>query len=160
MAEILRWKLLDRALIDAVAGAAQVDAETVGRYDERVDRWWRRFNRGGLRAAAIEAGMPIIDAEFFDAETVAAVAQRVIAEAAAGGNCVIVGRGAQCVLQQREDVYHVFVYAPWWERVSRVRSRVQSVPDVGQLIRLTDEERASYIRTYYGAIGRTRISIR
>jgi hypothetical protein len=38
-AEALGWKLLDSALIWAVAREAQVDRETVMRYDERVDSW-------------------------------------------------------------------------------------------------------------------------
>ena len=150
VAEILGWNLLDRALIGAVARTAQVDAETVGRYDEHVDSWWRRFHRGGLRAAAIQAGVAIGDAEIFSPETVASVAQRVITEASEAGNCVIVGRGAQCVLQDREDVCHVLIYGPWRERVSRARDRVRSIPNVGEWIQSTDQERASYLRTYYG----------
>ncbi len=149
VAEMLRWNLLDGTLVAAVARAAEVDTETVAKYDEHVDPWWRRFHRGGLRAVAIEAGMPIADAEFFDSETVAGVAQRVIGRAAAAGNCVIVGRGAQCVLQDREDAYHVFLYAPWRARVARVRSRLKSCRDVGEAIRLTDQERAGYINAYY-----------
>ena len=48
VAERLGWNLLDRALLDAVARAAQVDDETAARYDEHVDSWWHRFNRGGF----------------------------------------------------------------------------------------------------------------
>ena len=149
-ADMLGWNLLDRTLLGAVARAAQVDPETVGRYDEHVDSWWRRFNRGGLRAAAIEAGITPADAQFFDATVLTAFAQQVIAQAAEAGDCVIVGRGAQCVLRDRGDAFHVFIYGPWRERVRRVRSREQPVPDIGDLIRLTDEDRANYIRTYYG----------
>jgi len=141
---------LDRTLVAAVARAAHVDAKTIAKYDEHVDSWWYRFNRGGLRAAAIEAGMPISDAEFFDSETVAGVAQRIIARAAAAGNCVIVGRGAQCALQERENVYHVFIYGPWRERVSRVRDRLKTSQNVEEAIRLADQERADYIHTYHG----------
>ncbi len=149
-AEILGWNLLDGALVEAVARIARVDTETVRRYDEQVDPWWRRFHRNGLWAAAVQAGVAITDAEFFDSETVAGVAQRVIARAAATGNCVIVGRGGQCALQDRSDVLHVFVYGPWHERVSRVRSRIKPAQNAAELIQSSDEERASYIRTYYG----------
>jgi cytidylate kinase len=150
VAEILRWNLLDRALIGAVARAAQVDADTVGRYDRNIDSWWSQFHRGGLRAAAIHAGVTVADTEFFDAARVAVFAHRVIASAAVSGNCVIVGRGGQCVLQDRADVLHVFIYGPWRERVSRVRARVKPIRDVGESIRATDRKRASYVRTYYG----------
>jgi cytidylate kinase len=141
----LGWNLLDRALIGAVARAAQVDVETAARYDEHVESWWRRFHRRGLWNAAIEGGIAPADAQFFDPETMAMYAQEVIARAAARGNSVIVGRGAQCALRNREDVLHVFIYGPWGERVSRVRSRLKPTGDVVELIRLTDRERFGYI---------------
>ena len=150
VAETLGWHLLDRELIEAVARTAHVDTETVGRYDEHVESWWHRFNRGGLQAAAIYAGVACADAQLFDADAVADITRQAISEAADTGSCVIVGRGAQCVLQNRPDVLHVFVYGPWSERASRVRGRQQSVCDVGELIRRKDQERASYVRTYYG----------
>jgi cytidylate kinase len=149
-AEQLRWNLLDRSLIKAVARSAQVDTGTAARYDEHVESWWHRFNQGGLRSAAIMAGIAPADAQFFDAETEAMFAGEVILKAAARGGCVIVGRGAQCVLQDREDVLHVLIYGPWAERVERVRERAQASENVEELIRLTDHERASYVRAYYG----------
>ena len=63
---------------------------------------------------------------------------------------MIVGRGAQCALQGREDVLHVFIGAPWADRVGRVRAGAQSSQDAEELIRVTDHERASYTRHYYG----------
>jgi len=150
VAETLGWRLLDRALLSVVARTAQVQTQTIGRYDEHVDSWWHRFHRGGLRAAAIHAGVPRADTEFFDAEKVAAVTRDVIANAHNAGNCVIVGRGAQCVLQGHEDVFHVFVYGPWRERVSRIRSRGESAGNIGKCIRTTDDKRAGYIRSNYG----------
>jgi len=150
VAEKLGWNLLDGALIGAVARTAEVDSEIAGLCDEHVDSWWHRFNRGGLWSAAIMAGAAPCDVRFFDADTMATFTQRVIRKAAITGHCVIVGRGAQCVLQHQEEVLHVFIYAPWAERVGRVRERAQSSRDVEGLIRVTDHERASYLRTYYG----------
>ena len=150
VAEKLRWKLLDQALIGVVARAAQVDSKTVESYDESIDSWWIRFNRAGLWAAAIAAGCAVADAEFFDADTLAGYTERVIADAAAMGECVIVGRGADGVLRGREDVLQVFIHGPWTERVSRVRSRVKLCHDVGALIQSTDKRRAAYIRRRYG----------
>jgi hypothetical protein len=63
VAEKLGWIRLDRESIGAFAPAVQVDAETVGRYDEDVD-WWCRFNRGRLRRAAIVSRIPPGDAQF------------------------------------------------------------------------------------------------
>jgi cytidylate kinase len=146
----LGWKLLDRTLISNVAQAAQVDAGIVERYDEHIDSWWHRMNRGGLQAWSVAAGVALEDAQFFDADRTAELVEHCIAEAGAAGNCVIVGRGAECVLQGREDVLRVFIYAPWEERVARVRTRVEEGRDLEKLIRETDRERTGYIRSYYG----------
>jgi cytidylate kinase len=80
----------------------------------------------------------------------AALAQNIIEEAHRQGDCVIVGRGAQCVLRDRKDVFHVFIYAPWAERVARVRQRLPGKKEIEELIRSTDRQRADYIRTYFG----------
>jgi shikimate kinase len=151
VADTLRWNLLDKALIDKIARAARVDAVTARQCDERVDSWVHRMSRRGLWHGAFEGVAAVTDADFFDAETMAAVAREVITEAASTGNCVIVGRGAQCALQNHPDTLHVFVYAPWAQRVARIRARVPAAKDIDELIQATDQERASYIRTYFGS---------
>jgi cytidylate kinase len=150
IAETLGWELLDKALIDAIARTAQVDTETARKCDERVDSWVHRISRRGLWHGAFEGVAAVADAEFFDAETMAALARRVVAEAGARGDCVIVGRGAQCILQGHPEALHVFVYAPWKERVARVRARLKPSQEVEELMRATDQRRAAYIRTYFG----------
>jgi cytidylate kinase len=150
IAERLGWRLLDRDLIVQVARRAQVDIDTARRYDEALDSWWHRMNRGGLLCAAIEAGATPVDAQFFDAETMAAMVRGVIADAASKGNCVIVGRGAQCLLQDSPEALHVFVYAPWAVRVDRVRKRLGGRGNVAELLRSADETRTAYIRRHFG----------
>jgi cytidylate kinase len=150
VAETLGWKLLDRALIEEIARAAHVATETVARYDEQVDSWWHRFNREGIRSAAICAGIAAGDAQFFDAERTAAITRQVIHQAAEDGDCVVIGRGGQCVLQDRRDVLHVFIYGPWQERLERVRGRAASSQDIEELVRVTDRQRDDYVQTYYG----------
>jgi cytidylate kinase len=150
VAENLGWKLLDRDLIDTIARAAQVNPDTARRYDEDVDSWVHRIIRKGLWLGAFEGVATANDAEFFDAETMAALTKKVITEAAAAGNYVMVGRGAQCTLQCRPEVLHVFISAPWSERLARVRRRLGTGRDLEELIHWTDQKRANYIRTYFG----------
>ena len=63
---------------------------------------------------------------------------------------MIVGRGAQCVLQHKPDAFHVFVYAPYKERILRLRKRLERGANVEQRIRTVDAERAKYLQQYYG----------
>jgi hypothetical protein len=146
----LGWNLLDKALVEAIARSARVDPDLAQRYDERTDSWLHRLSRRGLWRGAFEGIATTTDAECFDAEAMAALAKSLILEAHSRGNCVIVGRGAQCVLQNRDDVLQVFIHAPWSERIERVRSRVPSAGDVELLIHSTDEQRADFIRLYFG----------
>ena len=152
ISERLGWKLLDKAFIDNVAHAAKVDPQLARRFDERTDSWLQRLAHQGAGRwrGAFEGAVIVSQPDFFDAETMAALAQNMIEEACQRGNCVIVGRGAQCVLRGRKNAFHVFIYAPWAERVARVRQRLPGTRDIEGLIRSTDRQRADYIRTYFG----------
>ena len=86
-----------------------------------------------------------------DSDRVAALGARIVEEAAAAGECVIVGRGGQCLLRGRPDVFHVFVYAPREERLRRLRARLGTGVDVELLLEETDRERTAYIRRHFGA---------
>jgi CMP/dCMP kinase len=150
VAEKLGWNLLDRALVEAISRSARVDPSLARRFDERVDSWLHRVSRRGLWRGALEGAANVAETDFFDAETMAALGRNLITEAHSQGHCVIVGRGAQCVLQDRKDVLHIFVYGPWRERIARVRKRVPAAGDVEQVIRSTDKQRAEYIRFHFG----------
>ncbi len=145
----LGWKLLDRDIIDAIAYAAHVEPNVVRHYDEHVDSWLRRINQQAMRSAALAAGLELGENSVFDAEEMVKISQKIIEKAHSDGNCVIVGRGSQCVLQHRPDVYHVFVYAPYQERVARLRARLEKGVNAEQRIRTVDEERAKYLQQYF-----------
>ena len=146
----LGWKLLDKDIIDAIAYAAHVDSSVVRRYDEHVDSWLRRINQQAMRSAALAAGLELREGSVFDAEEMVKLTQKIVEEAWSEGNCVIVGRGSQCVLQHKPDVYHVFVYAPLKDRIMRLRIRLERGADIEQRIRTVDEERAKYLQEYFG----------
>ena len=73
-----------------------------------------------------------------------------IKEKADTENCVIVGRCANCVLEDRENVIRVFVYADIEKRINRVMSRHGIVDrDVAlKLIKKTDKQRRAYYQFY------------
>jgi cytidylate kinase len=150
IAEWLGWKLLDRDIIDAIAYAAHVDKNVVSHYDEHVVSWLRRINQQAMRSAALAAGLELGDNAVFDAEEMVKISEKIIMKAYEDGNCVIVGRGSQCVLQHKADVFHVFVYAPLKERIQRLKTRLEKGADIEQRIRTVDGERAKYLQQYFG----------
>lgn len=150
IAERLSWKLLDRYIIDAIAYEAHVESSVVRQYDEHVESWLRRFNHQAMRAAALTAGLRLGDNSVFDAEETVRLTEKIVEQAHAEGNCVIVGRGAQCILHDKPDVFRVFVYAPYMERVERLRKRLGEGTDIEQRIRTVDAERIKYLQDVFG----------
>ncbi len=146
----LGWKLLDRDIIDAIAYAAHVDSSVVKHYDEHVDSWLSRLNQQAMRSAALAAGLELGEDSVFDAEQMVKLTQKIVESAWAEGNCVIVGRGAQCILQHKPDVYHAFVYAPLKERLLRLQTRLEKGANAEQRLRTVDGERAKYLQQYFG----------
>ena len=150
IAKRLGWKLLDGALIDEIACAAHVDAGVVSRFDEHVDGWLSRMNRQAMRGAALAAGVALEQEKCFDEDVMTDLTRQIIDRACVAGNCVIVGRGAQCILQSRADVFHVFVYAQLQVRIHRLRTRLEPGALVEQRLRAVDAERAHYLKLRFG----------
>jgi cytidylate kinase len=76
--------------------------------------------------------------------------KRVVDRAASEGNCVIVGRGSTYSLRDRDDAYHVFIYAPWEEKMRRLREAGKSRTEAEELLSTIDRERAIFIQRYFG----------
>lgn len=137
VAKRLGWRLLDSALIDEISNQAHVDPQLAREFDERVDSWVHRVSRRALWHGGFEGVAVLPETAVFDAETMAMLARAAIENACEIGNCVIVGRGGQCILQNHPDVFHVFLFAPFGDRAAGARHR-------------GDAERARYVQLNFG----------
>jgi cytidylate kinase len=148
IARNLGWKLIDKELINEISRKGQVTESEAAAFDERVDPWIHRVTRSiwGLGIDGISAVAPL---DMFDAKRAADLTKQVIEEAYRAGECVIVGRGAQFILQQRKDAYHAFIYASWEDRVRRIKQRMEPGLDAEALIRSMEAERMEYIRMHF-----------
>lgn len=149
LADRLHWQLLDRCLIEKIAEAAQVEPSVATKYDERTDPWFNEllkgFWYGGLEGFAVPPRRDV-----FDASSQASLTQQLIRRAAEIGHCVIVGRGSQCVLQDRADTFRIAIYAPYAERIARIRRRRPELDRVEEALHSTDYQRIAYIRRNFG----------
>ncbi len=144
------WELLDHHLVDRIARIADLDVATAAQFDEQAARWWR-----GLRHAAINpaACCPYVSPRWLDEideDSVHALATQLVQAAVDSGECVVVGRGAQCLLQGRSDVFNVLVYAPIEKRVQALQAGCPEHSDAQALLTRMDSQRAEYIRQHYG----------
>ncbi len=148
IAHELGWRLVDKELIAEIGRRGNVSVHAAAQFDERVDPWIHRITRPvwGYGADGVSIIAPV---DVFDAEEAAYLTKQIIEEAYKVGECVIVGRGAQCILQGRKDVFHAFIYARWEDRVRRIKNRVEPGTNVKALIRSMDAERMEYVRRHY-----------
>src|SRR5438552_3894809 len=107
VAGALGWTVIDNEFVDQVAERAGLPAAEVAQLEERAPGLLERLART-LAVASPEmflasAAAPPVER---DEATIVQVTERVIAEAAAHGRIVLVGRGAQAVLARRPDARH------------------------------------------------------
>ena len=84
-----------------------------------------------------------------DSECILKFTEQVVQQAAKTGNSIIVGRGSQQFLKNRQDTLRVFLYAPREDKVRRLRARGKSADEAEQLVDTVDRERIDFIQKYF-----------
>jgi cytidylate kinase len=144
------WELLDHHLADRIARIADLDLATAAQFDEQAARWWRILRHARINAADCSPYVSPRWLDEIDEYSVHALATQLIQAAADSGECVVVGGGAQCLLQGRADVFHVLAYAPMEQRIQALQARWPEHRGVQALLSGVDSQRAEYARQYYG----------
>ena len=144
----LGWKLWDQALTCEIARRARSDVATVEKREERIDPLFYRLMKVFLRGS-FERSLPVNGIEALDADGMAAMMERIVLDAAADGNCIVVGRGASYFLRERDDVFSVFLYAPREEKLRRLLAAGLSRDDANDRLDTIDRDRAAFIKTYF-----------
>jgi cytidylate kinase len=149
-AKALGWTLLDNALVDAVAVQLGASAAEVVAHEERVPPLAVRL-ADAMTLGSAELLTQVADTTPAVSEArLLEVTRRVIAEAAAQGPVVVVGRGSQAAFAERTDALHVFCVASRAALIARVRARLGV--DEGQAARKVDEtnrHRAQYVQRHW-----------
>ena len=151
----LAWKLWDQVLTDEICRRMECDRQHVERHEERRDplhyRLFKAFLRGSFEGSLNEPRMRIADAE-----SIRQVTEQLVRAAAAERHAVIVGRGSAYYLRDRQDVFHVFIYAPFEEKVRRLQLDGKSQEEAIQLAESVDRDRAAFIKEHFGVEWPTR----
>jgi cytidylate kinase len=151
----LGWRLWDRSLTEEIAGMAKVDCSAVERHGERLDSRFYRLAKVFWRGS-YERALPLDDTQTFDADCMVVMMERIASKIAQEGNAVVVGRGAPYFLRDREDTFHVFLYAPRAEKIRRIIADGGTQKDAEELVETVDRERIAFIKHYFNADWPTR----
>lgn len=148
LAERLHWQLWDQKLTDEIARRMECDGKAVEELSERKDPLYYRLFKSFLRGS-FEGTLNAPRLGMVDADCIRQVANQVVTFAAQTGNGVIVGRGSAYFLQDRTDVFHVFIYAPFETKVRRLKAEGRSEKEAAVLVQTVDRDRADYIKQYF-----------
>jgi len=148
LAERLGWTLWDQRLTDEIARLARCDRSAVAEREERQDPLYYRLLKSFLRGS-FEGSLNVPRLNLVDADAIVRLTKHIINGAAHEGNCVIVGRGAAFFLENRPDAFHVFVYAPYEDKVRRLIKGGTPPAEAARLIETVDHERADFVKKYF-----------
>jgi cytidylate kinase len=145
LADRLGWKLWDQSLTDEIARRLECPKLHVERQEERRDPLYYRIFKAFLRGS-YEGSQITPQIKLADAESIRQVSEQMVRKAASEGNCVIVGRGSAYYLRDQPDAFHVFVYAPFEEKVRRLQHAGKTEAEATELVQTVDRDRADFIR--------------
>ena len=149
LAKQLGWKLWDQLLTEEIARLAECPKAIVEVREEKNDPLYYRLFKSFLRGS-YEGSLNAHKLKVVDSESILKLTERVVQHAAKTGNSIIVGRGSQHFLRNREDTLRVFLYAPREDKVRRLLGRGKSDKEAEQLVDTVDRERADFILRYFG----------
>ena len=144
----LGWKLWNQLLTEEIARRLDCDCGAVAKHEEKKDPAYYRLLKAFMRGS-FEGSLNSPRLHMVDTECVREVTQKLLPEIADAGNAVIVGRGSAYYLSKRADAFHVFIYAPFQERVRRVQTTGKSQKEAIELVETVDRDRADFISKYF-----------
>jgi cytidylate kinase len=148
LAARLGWKLWDQSLTEEIARRLGCECRVVEARQEKRDpvhyRLLKAFMKGSFEGSLNAPRLNLVDTE-----CIRDVVKKLLPEIVEEGRCVIVGRGSSYFLSERTDVFHVFIYAPFEERVRRLESTGKSERDAIHLAETVDRDRAEFIQQHF-----------
>lgn len=149
VAASLGWRLVDNELVEQVAARCGLSPDAVAQLEERAPSFVERVARSFVAATPeiVPAGdaLPTVP----EADLVS-VTEAVVADLAANGDVVFVGRATAAVLATERDALHVRVVAPREHRIGIIAARLGvGAAEARTAIDQTDAMRRRYHRQYY-----------
>jgi cytidylate kinase len=148
LADRLGWKLWDQLLTDQIARLMDCESREVEQREERNDPLYYRMFKAFLRGS-FEGSLNASRLKLVDADCIREIAERLVIGTANEGNAVIVGRGSAYYLRDRADAFHVFVYAPFEDKVRRLQETGKTEEEAIELAESVDRDRADFIKQHF-----------
>ncbi len=146
LSEMLGIPLYDEEIVEMAAKDSNMHPDVVKKADEKATNslLYSLITSGGLRGVsdAMQYDMPINDKVFINQS-------KTIKELAAKGACIFVGRCADYVLEERDDLVRVFTYSDTESKVKRISGiyNLEAKQAKEKMVK-TDKTRKTYYNYY------------
>lgn len=145
LAKKLNIPFYDKELIELAAKQSGIDPELFADNDERTSIGFQLLNTIGFTLGSPITGI----SEMSLSDRMFLIQTEIIEQIAENGPCVIVGRCADYILGERDDVLNVFIHGDMEDRVERVKKDYQiEERDIEGTVVKTDKRRANYYNYY------------
>lgn len=132
LSELLGVEFYDRDIVEASAKRMGLPVSVLSKNEEKKSGFWRMLFPLGTESA--EQQQKIFD-----------VQAQIIQDLAAKGSCIIVGRCADYILQDDPDAIHVYIYAPYADRLANCVGQLgMEKAEAKRMIAEVDKARAAY----------------
>jgi cytidylate kinase len=152
VAEALGWRVVDNELVEEVAARAGLPREDVAEREERLPGFAERLARtlASSTPELFAAPAPGGTVPKLQEEDLVRITETVVAEVAARGRVVLVGRAAPAVLAREDNSLHVKLVAPRPYRIQAAAERLGvDLKKAAEITDETDTRRERYLRQFY-----------
>lgn len=137
MAELLEIPFYDRDIVEETAGRLGLPVSVISNEEESSKSMYFK------RQYPLGMGLQSFQDEIF------MVQENIIRDLAKKGSCIIVGRCADSILADSEQILRVYIYAPYRERMKNcTQSLGMDEASARKMIREVDRSRELYHRRY------------
>ncbi|MGE4498606.1 MAG: AAA family ATPase [Deferribacterales bacterium] len=174
VAQQLGFKLFHKELIKYIAILTDTDEAKVGKFDEESHSSFRSIMSNYFDAdlfsnvfkdEKINKVQEIVknddnlsffdtyaDQEpVFDSKKFSSMVELIIKNLATDTNCVIMGRGSQCILESEPNCFHIRLTAPLEDRIQWLKDNEKlDEGKAAENIKAVEKRKKSYIKHYYG----------
>lgn len=147
LAKELGVEYYDKDLIIKASEESGINIALFADADEKSKNIFKRFKKKNYGGEVLSPS----DKNFNSEENLFNYQAKIIRELAEKESCIIIGRAADYILKDRNDVISVFVHAPQWFLLEQAGKKVSKKgKDLEKYIAKIDKERAEYYKNHTG----------
>lgn len=147
LAKELGVEYYDKDLIIKASEESGINLALFANADEKSKNLFKRFKKKNYGGEVLSPS----DKNFNSEENLFNYQAKIIRDLADKESCIIIGRAADYILKDRDDVISVFVHAPQWFLLEQAAKKVsKNGKDLEKHIANIDKERAEYYKSHTG----------